>query len=345
MEASSCLTGSGFGPPMVIGAAEACASAEEASSDGGGVVEESDCESESLIEATPLDSVPVQNQLGRKRRERETNGSSESIASKAKRPTTLSNRVTIKSVPNPNNLQNLKFPTNATLQSSGRGFTILIKPQGPNAISFLKDPIGLAQGIKNSLFGAVKDLEVRPNPRRQLIALQSPSFTDENIANYLDVSMIGKWAVRCYQPGSDVRVHGVIGPVDPNVDVRDVVELASAGDFVISDIVRLTRFRNGNREPSATLKVTFQGQALPKKLKIGYVSYSVRPFVAPPMRCYRCQRLGHLAEGCNSPRRCLLCAGPHEHSVCTSVEKLCANCGGSHQANSLECPYITKLWL
>jgi len=129
-------------------------------------------------------------------------------------------------------------PTNATLQSLGSGLTILIKPQGPNAISFLKDPIGLAQGIKNSPFGAVKDLSVRPNPRRQLIALQSPSFIDRNIANYLDVSMIGKWAVRCYQPGSDVRVYGVIGPIDPNVDMKEMVELASAGDIVISDIIR-----------------------------------------------------------------------------------------------------------
>ena len=131
----------------------------------GVVVEESDCECESFIEATPVESVAVQ--LGRKRRERETSGSSESISgSKAKRPTRHGNIVPIKSVTNPINLKNVKLPTNATLQSSGSGLTILIKSQGPNAISFLKDPIGLAQGIQNSPFGAVKDLSVRPNPCR-----------------------------------------------------------------------------------------------------------------------------------------------------------------------------------
>ncbi len=96
------------------------------------------------------------------------------------------------------------------------------------------------------------------------------------------------------------------------------------------------------REPSATLKVTFQGQTLPKRVKIGYVSYQVRPFVPPALRCYRCQRLNHLAEGCNAPRRCLLCAGPHEHTVCTSTEKRCANCSGPHAANSTMCPFISK---
>jgi hypothetical protein len=137
-------------------------------------------------------------------------------------------------------------------------------------------------------------------------------------------------------------VCGVFGPIDPKVSVEEIMELASAENTAISDIIRLNRFKNGSREPSATLKITFHGQNLPNKVKIGYVSYSVRPFVAPPLRCYRCQRLGHLAEGCNSPRRCLLCAGPHEHSVCTSAKKRCANCNGAHAANSLECPYIAK---
>jgi hypothetical protein len=63
---------------------------------------------------------------------------------------------------------------------------------------------------------------------------------------------------------------------------------------------------------------------------------------SPSCEVLQMPEIGHLAEGCNSPRRCLLCAGPHEPPVCTSVKKLCANCGGSHQANSLECPYIIK---
>jgi len=81
MEDLSCLRGSGFGLPVVLGAAEDCVGVlgvGVASSDADGVVvEESDCECESLIEETPVESVAVQ--LGRKRRERETSGSSETV--------------------------------------------------------------------------------------------------------------------------------------------------------------------------------------------------------------------------------------------------------------------------
>jgi hypothetical protein len=162
------------------------------------------------------------------------------------------------------------------------------------------------------------------------------------MSKYLSVSMIGKWAVHCYQPGSDIRVYGVLGPIDPSVEVKDILEVANAGDIVIEDITRLSRSQNGIREPSATLKITFEGQTLPRRVKIGYVSYPLRPFVAPVKRCYKCQKLNHFAEGCDSPRRCLLCAGPHEHSMCTSAVKCCANCKGPHHANAPECPFIMK---
>ena len=87
--------------------------------------------------------------------------------------------------------------------SAGSGQTILVKAQGPNALTFLKDPIGLAKGIEDSPFGAINDLIVRTNPRRQLIALESPSLCGQQMFNFLSVTTIGKWSVCCYQPGSD----------------------------------------------------------------------------------------------------------------------------------------------
>jgi hypothetical protein len=62
-----------------------------------------------------------------------------------------SNRLNLEraSVFTDNNMINIKPPTNATLHASGCGQFILKKAQGPNALSFLKDPIGLAEAIKN----------------------------------------------------------------------------------------------------------------------------------------------------------------------------------------------------
>jgi hypothetical protein len=52
------------------------------------------------------------------------------------------------------------------------------------------------------------------------------------------VSVIGKWTVRCYQPGSDVRVFGVFGPIDCNASVESIKELATAENTEITGIFR-----------------------------------------------------------------------------------------------------------
>ena len=62
-----------------------------------------------------------------------------------------------------------------------------------------------------------------------------------------------------------------------------------------------------------------------------------------PLRCYKCQQMNHIASGCTGPRRCLLCAGPHDKSECPGSggsKHLCANCGGPHSASARECPIM-----
>jgi hypothetical protein len=47
----------------------------------------------------------------------------------------------------------------------------------------------------------------------------------------------------------------VLGPIDPSASINEIKEIATAGDFVVVNIVRLDRFHNGKREPSATLRM------------------------------------------------------------------------------------------
>jgi hypothetical protein len=99
----------------------------------------------------------------------------------------------------------------------------------------------------------------------------------------------------------------------------------------------------GVRAESSAVKVIFEGWLLPKKVYIDYLRYPVRPFVLATLRCFRCQGVGHVAGGCTGPRKCLLCAGPHDKSECphsTGLKRTCANCGGPHSASARECPVI-----
>lgn len=66
---------------------------------------------------------------------------------------------------------------------------------------------------------------------------------------------------------------------------------------------------------------------------MGYMSYTVREYIPPPLRCFKCQRFSHVASQCRGKLRCAKCGGEHEYNKCEQDAIIkCCNCGGSHSA-------------
>jgi hypothetical protein len=70
------------------------------------------------------------------------------------------------------------------------------------------------------------------------------------------------------------------------------------------------------------------------------------------IQCHRCQKWGHAATNCNATIKCLKCGDAHATSECTIKKEdtsthykiKCANCAGSHLANSTDCRvYLDRL--
>lgn len=49
---------------------------------------------------------------------------------------------------------------------------------------------------------------------------------------------------------------------------------------------------------STTVVIDMNEKILPVNVKIGFLSYPVRPYIKPVLRCFNCQHLGHVAEVC-----------------------------------------------
>lgn len=63
------------------------------------------------------------------------------------------------------------------------------------------------------------------------------------------------------------------------------------------------------------------------------MSFSVRPYVPDLLRCYKCQKFGHVAAVCRGKQWCARCGGEHEYGKCgQGVNPKCCNCGGDHSA-------------
>lgn len=233
---------------------------------------------------------------------------------------------------------NINFPTNKTLNTMGRDITVLIK-QNDDQKKMTLDPVGIARGFKELNFHTVKD--IRMNKLRNIIAIDFTETNNSEMKKMLEVQKLGKYKVLCNKPSSEIKyISGVIGPVDLDVDLEELRELANAEGNKILKMTRLPKFSRGKKEASQMIRVDYTETSLPDKLTLCYMSYPVMTYYPPPIRCYNCQRLGHMANGCTALKRCLVCGGNHDKSECNASCPKCPNCGGSHVASSGECSFI-----
>ena len=86
--------------------------------------------------------------------------------------------------------------------------------------------------------------------------------------------------------------------------------------------------------------MTFLAQTLPALMRINRREYSVRPYVAEVMLCYRCHRLGHLMRDCKARQEACPKCGSTGHRLgqlmrdCKERQEACPTCGSSgHKAS------------
>ncbi|GBL87512.1 hypothetical protein AVEN_165131-1 [Araneus ventricosus] len=94
----------------------------------------------------------------------------------------------------------------------------------------------------------------------------------------------------------------------------------------VTQVQRIKIGKNGQLIDTKHLILTFHSPRIPESVRAGYIKLTVRPYIPNPLRCFKCQRLGHSKASCRGTLTCARCAeAGHDSSNCTESEK-CVNC-------------------
>ena len=125
--------------------------------------------------------------------------------------------------------------------------------------------------------------------------------------------------IECFVPGGG-GVKGVVY-ISPEITESALIENIKG-----AEIESARRFK----QDGTAVMLTFKQEIMPERVFLGYMSFTVREYRRPPLRCYKCQRFGHAAAAFRGDRRCGKCGGDHDFKQCQVEKTKCCNCGGKH---------------
>ena len=221
----------------------------------------------------------------------------------------------------------------------------IIKPTVEGACN---NPVKICRALNKGPFA--KYTQVNINKRKNLITLTIEDEQTSVLEQLANTRLLDNIPIKCFIKGEeDVNRFGVISPISTEVTTEEIMEairvkipsptLREPPKQVLK-VERMKKKRGIQWVDSESVKVTFSGKDIPQAVTIYHSYYKVRPYVAPPLQCYNCQRIGHTAKTCKSGGRCMYCGGSHKRQECTKQanEYSCANCKGDHRANDPICP-------
>ena len=147
-----------------------------------------------------------------------------------------------------------------------------------------------------------------------------------------------------FKPKVKGIIHGI--PLDTNIfDIEK--ELKVQNSLVdIEKVFRLQKFDKiqDRKTDTESIIIVYNSEIVfPSYLYLGYRRLTVKEFIPHPVRCYKCQRFGHISKNCRGKQICPFCGDNHSFDKCQNRDnKKCSNCGGSHSAGFKGCLLFVK---
>lgn len=197
-------------------------------------------------------------------------------------------------------------------------------------------PIHLTRQVHQELGDVVRASKTRAG------ALLVECVDEQQHLKALNLTTFGGQNVKCVAGRDKELIRGVITGIPVGDTVEDL--LASIRNVKVKEAKRLKMKRDGVLSDSLSVLLTFDEFRLPPKVYIGFMCYDVRVYIPPPLRCFKCQRYGHVAAVCKGKTRCSKCGGEHSYGECAEgVTQKCCNCGGNHSAAYGGCEVFKRM--
>lgn len=156
-----------------------------------------------------------------------------------------------------------------------------------------------------------------------------------------------------FTPKEEKNTSLLLKNVPEEYDLQDVIEELKTLEYY-NKIAKVSQLNKGKlaRYKFYIISV-LPGQPIGEFLKLDLLFHTrvrIEKFInKDEPQCFKCQRLGHMAKGCEMGLKCVKCAQAHTSEQCpipkdSPKEMLkCAHCEGNHAASYRGCPKIKEL--
>ena len=232
-----------------------------------------------------------------------------------------------------------KHNVSGTRIESNQNENVIVFVNSENVNLGKTNPIFIAKTI-NDLVGSVQKVVSTQNGIK--------IFCNKSQANLLSKeNKFGKY--HCKFTMKNVpkpKVKGITHGIPLEIDLMEIKqELENANSIKIEEIYRLQKFDKIKQEKLDTESIIIeysQDIEFPLRMFFGYRRITVKQFIPFPVRCFKCQKYGHVSKSCRGTPKCPICSENHSYEECDKQHVKCSNCGLNHSAGYKGCEEFLK---